>query len=236
MTTVTATVPTIQRWFAQITGESTGEIIAPFQRGYLTDQAHAVAALARLRRGAGKKYEQVPDLWGLADTGPLHRKLHDCGRPPSEDELTRAEDAVHVALTLWALHQQSRPTAMHLRHRREKPRGLGAAVRGLMPKDEIAEPVRKRLVRAGTAPDLPSLAQRLRDLVLLLRGNDIALDYALLAEQLYRWQQPGGQDAVRRAWGRSFHAYRAPDDKHDPEDSASSTSPLSADTSDKDAS
>ncbi|MET9566409.1 type I-E CRISPR-associated protein Cse2/CasB [Streptomyces tauricus] len=236
MSTVTTTVPTIQQRFGRITGESTGEIIAPLQQGYLKDQAYEVAALARLRRGAGKKYEQVPDLWGLADTGPLHKKLQDCERPPSEDELTRAEDAVHVALTLWALHQQSRPTAMHRCHRREKPTGLGAAVRGLMPKDEIAEPVRKRLVRAGTAPDLPSLAQRLRDLVLLLRGKDIALDYALLAEQLYHWQQPGGQDAVRRAWGRSFHAYRAPDDDPDLEDSASNTSPLPADTADKDAS
>ncbi|WP_405613225.1 type I-E CRISPR-associated protein Cse2/CasB [Streptomyces sp. NBC_00076] len=232
MTGDTATMPTVR----QRVGQITGEIIAPLQQGYLKDQAHAVAALARLRRGAGRKYEQVPDLWGLADTSPLHEKPQNGGRAPSEDELTRAEDAVHVALTLWALHQQSRGTAMHLRDRREKPTGLGAAVRGLMPKDEITEPVRKRLVRAGTAPDLPSLAQRLRDLVLLLRGEDIALDYALLAEQLYRWQQPGGQDAVRRAWGRSFHAYRAPDDEHDPEDSGSNASPLSADTTDKDAS
>ncbi|MBQ0849465.1 type I-E CRISPR-associated protein Cse2/CasB [Streptomyces sp. BH-SS-21] len=234
MTTDTATVPTIR----QRVGQITGEIIAPLQQGYLKDQAHAVAALARLRRGAGKKYEQVPDLWGLADTGPLHDKPHNGSRPLNEDELTRAEDAIHVALTLWALHQQSRRTAMHQRDRRDKPTGLGAAVRALMPKDEIAEPVRKRLVRAGTAPDLPSLAQRLRDLVLLLRGNDIALDYALLAEQLYRWQQPGGQDAVRRAWGRSFHAYRAPDNEPDPDldDSGSDASRLSDDTTDKDAS
>ncbi|MEU9190794.1 type I-E CRISPR-associated protein Cse2/CasB [Streptomyces sp. NPDC048484] len=224
--TATTTVPPVPKRVGQITGE----IIAPLQQGYLKDQAHAVAALARLRRGAGKKYEQVPDLWGLADTGPLHESPHNGGRPLSEDELTRAEDAVHVALTLWALHQQSRGTAMHLRDRREKPTGLGAAVRRLMPKDEITEPVRKRLVRAGTAPDLPSLAQRLRDLVLLLRGEDIPLDYALLAEQLYHWQQPGGQDAVRRAWGRSFHAFR------DPEDSGFNASPLSADTTDKDAS
>ncbi|MER5719624.1 type I-E CRISPR-associated protein Cse2/CasB [Streptomyces sp. NPDC002132] len=232
----TATASTVQQRIGKITGQITGEIITPYQRGYLKDQAHAVAALARLRRGAGKRYEQVPDLWGLADTGPLHEKPQGVGRSLSEDELTRAEDAVHVALTLWALHQQSRGTAMHLCDRRDKPTGLGAAVRRLMPKDEIAEPVRKRLVRAGTAPDLSSLAQRLRDLVLLLRGEDIALDYALLAEQLYLWQQPGGQDVVRRAWGRSFHAYRAPDDEHDPEDSVSNASPLSVDTTDKDAS
>jgi CRISPR system Cascade subunit CasB len=81
-----------------------------------------------------------------------------------------------------------------------------------MPANEIDEPVRKRLVRAGSAPDLAALAQRLREIVLLLRREDIALDYALLAEQLFRWQQPGGRDTVRRAWGRSFHAYRADKD------------------------
>ncbi|MGP4004680.1 type I-E CRISPR-associated protein Cse2/CasB [Streptomyces sp. 8N706] len=210
-------------------GWTISAIIAPLQKDYLNDRPHAVAALARLRRGAGKEFAQVPDLWGLADTGPLHQEPKDGGRPLSEKELTRAEDAVHVALTLWALHQQSRGTGMHQPDRREAPSGLGAAVRRLMPKDEIAEPVRKRFVRAGSAPNLPALAERLRDIVLLLRREDIPLDYALLAEQLYRWQEPGGRDAVRRAWGRSFHAYRTQDTRA--EDSAAP-----ADTTDKDAS
>ncbi|MGJ3561267.1 type I-E CRISPR-associated protein Cse2/CasB [Streptomyces sp. INA 01156] len=65
----------------------------------------------------------------------------------------------------------------------------------------------KRLVRAGTAPDLATLAQRLRDIVVLLRREGFELDYALLAGQLYTWQRPGGADTVRREWGRSFHAW-----------------------------
>ncbi|WP_416223442.1 type I-E CRISPR-associated protein Cse2/CasB [Streptomyces hygroscopicus] len=59
--------------------------------------------------------------------------------------------------------------------------------------------------RADTAPHLPALAQRLREIVVLLRREDISLDYSMLAEQLYRWQLPGGRQIVRRAWGRSFH-------------------------------
>jgi CRISPR system Cascade subunit CasB len=166
-----------------------------------------VAALARLRRGAGRAAGETPDLWSLIDTDPLHTPAEGT-RPLSERELVRAENALHAALTLWALHQQSRGTPMHRRHTRERPGGLGAAVRRLMPADGVDEPVRKRLVRAGTAPDLVTLTQRLRDIVALLRRDDIPLDYALLAGQLYLWQWPDGPAAVRRRWGRSFHEQR----------------------------
>ncbi|MCW8382376.1 type I-E CRISPR-associated protein Cse2/CasB [Streptomyces justiciae] len=190
--------------------EITAENINDLQRGYLADQPRAVAALARLRRGAGREIQQLPDLWGLIDTGPLHDPMHDGGWLPREEDLMRAEDAVHVAVTLWALHQQSRTTGMHRLDRKDAPAGLGAAVRRLMPRGDIDETILKRLVRAGHAPDLPALAQRLREIVLLLRREDIALDYALLSRQLCHWQQPGGRDDVRRAWGRSFNAYRPP--------------------------
>jgi CRISPR system Cascade subunit CasB len=179
------------------------------QRGYLADQSHAVAALARLRRGAGREAGQLPDLWTLIDTGPLHQPP-DGVRPMSESELVRAEDALHVALALYACHQQSRSKGMHQADRPDRRRGLGTAVRRMMKPGEIDEPLLKRLVRAGTAPDLTALAQRLRDLVVLLRREDIDLDYALLAGQLYTWQRPGGADAVRREWGRSFHAWHEP--------------------------
>lgn len=184
-----------------------GEHVMRLQRGYLADESHAVAALARLRRGAGKEPHQVPDLLGLVDTGVLYGPLPG-GWAPREEDLVQAEDAVHVALTLWALHQQSKSMGMHQHDSRERPSGLGAGVRRLMPAGDIDETVLKRLVRAGTAPHLAGLAQRLRDIVVLLRREDIALDYALLADQLYRWQQPGGRDAVRRLWGRSFHSYQ----------------------------
>ncbi|WP_310726933.1 type I-E CRISPR-associated protein Cse2/CasB [Streptomyces sp. N2A] len=182
-------------------------VIAPLQKGYLADKPSAVAMLAQLRRGAGKEFQQVPDLWGRMDLSLLHQEAADVA-PPRERELTWAEDAVHIAVTLWALHQQSRHSAMHRPHAKDQPTGLGAAVRQLVPPDERGEPVRKRFVRVGTAATLRELADRLRGLVVLLRGEDIAVDYALLAGQLYTWQQPGGRDAVRRVWGRSFQAYR----------------------------
>ncbi|MGW3355604.1 type I-E CRISPR-associated protein Cse2/CasB [Streptomyces bungoensis] len=201
MTTVTAPATPRERVARLAAGH-----IAALQRGYLDDQPHAIAALARLRRGAGREAGQLPDLWALIDTGPLH-KTPDGARPLNESELTRAEDALHVALTLYALHQQSRRAGMYQAGRPDRPRGLGAAVRRMMKPGEIDGPVHKRLVRAGTAPDLAVLAQRLRDIVVLLRREDIELDYAQLAGQLYTWQWPGGADTVRREWGRSFHAW-----------------------------
>ncbi|MEV6400227.1 type I-E CRISPR-associated protein Cse2/CasB [Streptomyces sp. NPDC051907] len=189
--------------------------IADLQRGYLADQSHAVGALARLRRGAGREAGQLPDLWSLVDTGPLHEPAGGA-RAMAESELACAEDALHVALTLWALHQQSRTAGMHQADRPDRRRGLGAAVRRMMKPGEIDEPLRKRLVRAGAAADLTALAQRLRDIVLLLRREGYELDYALLAGQLYTWQRPGGPGAVRREWGRSFHAWREPDTGRQP--------------------
>ncbi|MET9778496.1 type I-E CRISPR-associated protein Cse2/CasB [Streptomyces sp. NPDC006367] len=219
----------------------TATLVDSWQRGYLQDRPSAVAALARLRRGAGREAGETPDLWNLIDTDPLHRPAPGT-QPLSEQELVRAENALHAALTLWAFHQQSRGTPMHRRHTRERPGGLGAAVRRLMPADGVDEPVRKRLVRAGTAPDLATLTQRLRDIVALLRRDDIPLDYALLAGQLYAWQWPDGPAAVRRRWGRSFHEQRRP--RQAPGQDAApaldeNTTPGSApvtDTDDKDAS
>lgn len=204
MTTASASAPPAAVPVHQRVAELTAAHITPWQEGYLKDRSPAVAALARLRRGAGREAGETPDLWNLIDTDPLHSQAEGT-RPLSEQELIRAENALHATLTLWAFHQQSRSTPMHRRHTRERPGGLGAAVRRLMPADGVDDPVRKRLVRAGTAPDLVTLTQRLRDIVTLLRREDIPLDYALLAGQLYLWQWPDGPAAVRRRWGRSFH-------------------------------
>ncbi|CAL9573646.1 type I-E CRISPR-associated protein Cse2/CasB [Streptomyces sp. enrichment culture] len=229
MTTASAPPDTKAPSVANRTAELTRALITDWQRGYLADRPQAVAALARLRRGAGREAGELPDLWSLIDLGPLHDP-QDGVRRLGELELERAENAVHAALTLWAFHQQSRGDGMHRRHSDERPTGLGAAVRRLMPTDGVDEPVRKRLVRAGTAPDLVTLTRRLRDLVSLLRRDNIPLDYGLLAAQLYTWQWPDGPTAVRGAWGRSFHT--VPRKPRKPADETTANNP----DTDKDAS
>lgn len=193
------TPSTERRPIAEVVGEVAGAFIADLQRGYLADRSSAVAALAQLRRGAGKVPEDVPELWGVSGTEELLNR-----QDWSEREKARAEAAHFLAVTLYALHQQSRINqGMHRRGAE-----LGTAVRQLMPGGDIDEPIRRRFVRLGTATTGDALADRLRGIVSLLRRESIPLDYDLLAGQLYQAQVPDGMREVRRRWGRSFHSYR----------------------------
>ncbi|MFJ4570762.1 type I-E CRISPR-associated protein Cse2/CasB [Streptomyces sp. NPDC088846] len=194
--------PSIQNLVEQ----ATRTYIAQLQPRYLGDQPAAVAELARLRRGAGKRAHQVKDLWGIGALEDLAELLE--GRHDS-DRLEKAEEAVFLTSTLWALHQQSRrDQGMYA-----KGRSLGGAVRSLIRlkdssgTDDEESPLRKRLVRVGTAESLDSVAVRLREIVLLLRTapEPLPLDYARLAGQLYRWQHRPERAGVQREWGREFH-------------------------------
>ncbi|RNL87282.1 type I-E CRISPR-associated protein Cse2/CasB [Halostreptopolyspora alba] len=187
--------------------------ISSLQGGYRADHPEAVALMARLRRGAGKLPHDTPELWGETY---LASDFAELPWNPTEEEEERAETAIHVAFTLYALHQQSvRDGRMHRRpvrnHGYRRDHDLGSAMRRLMG-EEIDEPLRKRFVHAGTATTIGPLAFRLRGLVRLLRASGVALDYGLLADQLYTAQREGGMRRVRRDWGRGFVSYR-PDDE-----------------------
>lgn len=180
-------------------GKAVDERIRRLQGGYLRDESGAVATLAKIRRGAGKTIEEVPELVGLTIDHDFYESF-DVHDPRTPD----AEAAVHEALTLYALHQQSkRETGMHKRGRE-----FGAAVRRLMPAGDIDEPLRKRFVQAQTASSRSTRLDRLRGIVQLLRTEDVPLDYGLLADQLFDTRTPAGAERVRRSWGRGFQAYR----------------------------
>ncbi|MFC9088227.1 type I-E CRISPR-associated protein Cse2/CasB [Nocardiopsis dassonvillei] len=180
-------------------GELVDERVRQLQGGYLKDLPEAVATLAKLRRGAGKSVEAVPELVGLTLDHRFYERFS-VSDPRTED----AEAAAHEALTLYALHQQSkREKGMHRRGR-----DLGGAVRRLMPSGDIDEPLRRRFVQAGSAAHHATRLDRLRGIVQLLRAEDVPLDYGLLADQLYDARTRPGAERVRRAWGRGFQAYR----------------------------
>lgn len=182
-------------------GTAVDQTVSNYQRGYRADESLSVAAVARLRRGVGKPAEELPDLWGLTGLDAIFQ--NDAIR---DQDRERAADAAHVAVTLWAMHQQSnRQTGMHTAN----GRNLGEAVRRLMPPGNLDEPILRRFVQAGTATSSIALTGRLRDLVVLLKREEIALDYGVLADQIFQWHEPGGPSRVRRSWGRSFHAYQA---------------------------
>lgn len=161
----------------------------------LAGGSDAIAHLARLRRGAGKLVEQTPDLWQLtiADV-PLPARYGDAPTPH--------EQAAHTALTLYAVHQQSRRRGMH------KPgQGLGAAVRALSQRGPSEQAVRRRFEALGTAVTFTEIVHHARGLVTQLRGLDIPLDYGVLADQLVWLQRSGSRsaDLVRLTWGRDFY-------------------------------
>ncbi|MGI5274145.1 type I-E CRISPR-associated protein Cse2/CasB [Nonomuraea sp. CA-218870] len=196
---MTITAPVTSRKIDELVGSSAGAYISELQKGYLKDQSWAVATLAQLRRGAGKLPQEVPELWGVCGIERLYEE-----RDLTEKEAVRAEAALFLAVTLYALHQQSQDSkGMH-----KDGVDLGEAVRRLMPDDGIDETIRRRFVRLGTATTRQALANRLREIVSLLRRDSIELDYALLARLLYLAQDPDGMRRVRERWGRAFHAYR----------------------------
>ncbi len=222
----------------QAPGRATDRCIGRLQALYRQNNASAVAALARLRRGVGKAVHEAPESWGNDGLEELSAIRAEHGfaeevepgdgasakyysaqeRRWSEQRELAEEKAVFLTITLWALHQQSiRDANMHAHDW-----GLGRAVRHLaqgrptdgepqpvLPvaklNDELNEPIRKRFVRIGTSTSFEMLGTRLREMVLLLRGARLPLDYARLADQLAAWQDTARQAEVRRAWGRDFH-------------------------------
>lgn len=154
----------------------------------------AQAALARLRRGVGKEPGHVLDIleYTIADEFVDERNR----RATERNEL-----AAHVALTLYASHQQSRLERMHRRGE-----GLGTAMRALHtgPIDKLPPPLISRFRMLGTADTFGELSYHLRGAVQLLRAGGRPLDYGRLADELVRWQQYG-PDRVQLTWGRQFY-------------------------------
>ncbi|GAA2689087.1 MULTISPECIES: type I-E CRISPR-associated protein Cse2/CasB [Actinosynnema] len=191
--------PEDERW-APLTpvGAEVDARIKPLQEGALANRSAAVAGLARLRRGAGKPAGSVNEIL-------QHTVSEKFAGPGAGDLATPGEVAAHVALTLYAVHQQSQRKRMHRRGW-----GLGHSVRMLHPQEFEANPppVLRRFQALGTSQSTDELVHHLRGVVQLLRGQTIPLDYALLADELVLWQRPGGASTLRLRWGRAF--YRTP--------------------------
>jgi CRISPR system Cascade subunit CasB len=153
----------------------------------------SVAALARLRRGVGKQPGELLDI--------LEFTLdHEFFAGRADGAASFNEYAAHIALTLFALHQQSKSQPMH------RPGvGLGTALRRLGDGPDIPDPIKRRFRVLGTADSVAELTHHLRGAVQLLRAGDVGLDYGLLADQLVTWQLSGGPNRVRLRWGRDFY-------------------------------
>lgn len=174
--------------------------VTRLQGAYLEGVPAARATLAELRRGLGRPPGSVPAIW--ADTiGILPESMG--GR---DDRASRAEVATHIAVTLYALHQQGQAQPMHV-----PGVGLGSALQRLRgAENRSAEAVDRRFLALATASDLSEAAFHLRGLVTQLSGTTTGLDYGRLAGDLLDLATPGRETGVRLRWGRQFHAHLAP--------------------------
>jgi CRISPR system Cascade subunit CasB len=148
------------------------------------------ADLAAVRRGVGREPGVVPSMW------PYYTTLRADGTVGIR---LRAE---HLALTLYAVHQQSQPTSMH-----SPGVGVGAAALRLRSSGKFSpEAVDRRFHAIATATTLAEVGMHLRGLVTQLRGIGQPLDYDWLDRDLRDWQDPARQSAVRRRWGGQYYA------------------------------
>lgn len=166
------------------------------------------AQLANLRRGIGKKPGDLPELWGTLFADMPENMMSQTGEP------TRAEWAVYIALTLYALHQQSKNIRAKNMHCTENNGRLGLAIGSLIKDPEDRERIARRFNAFATANDIQEAAHYLRGVIDLLRADDISLDYVQLACELYRFQDPNAAPNVRLKWGQDFYRIKLDEDSH----------------------
>lgn len=178
------------------------------QAAYLGEggwSSDARGQLAELRRALGAAGSRDPRSWAIVLDGLPSR--FQVGGGSSLATPSRAELAVHTALTTYAVHQQSQTQQMHrrgvnlgqatravatLRARSDSPGGLDEATVD-------------RLHRVSMAQTHELRAQSLRALVQLMRSGKVPLDYGRLAEDLYWLQDPRYATKVHLSWGRGLH-------------------------------
>ena len=162
------------------------------QNRYLHNEAQARGQMAALRGAVAREPGEVPEVWELTQV-----KVPD----NAGDAPTREEIAVHTAMTLYAVHQQSRTAPMF------RPGvGLGRAARELVGRDEENPSAQKRFNALVTSTTVAELRHHLRGFVSQLRARDIALDHAMLADNIVHFQRPNGAKQVRLAWARQYYS------------------------------
>lgn len=172
------------------------------QKG-LSTSSQARRELAQLRRAADTAPGSTPETWEV-EFGGLPEGLAGKGAQASAGEW-----AAHIALTLYAIHQQSQSASMHVAGR---DHGLGRAVkcleyeerreRGVSEGERPAMPRRFSSLLAASEPD--ALSHHGRQVVKQLRAHGIPLDYGELGGDLFGVLSPYHRDEVRLEWCRQF--------------------------------
>lgn len=125
-----------------------------------------------------------PELEGLSDQPGIYEK------------------AAHLALALFALHQQSHDEPMH-----KEKEGFGIAIRKLI--SAVGESQEKGVIRRFntvlTAQTTDELIHHMRGLIQMLRRHGIPLDYGQLAKDFVALNYPESARRVRLRWARDMN-------------------------------
>lgn len=202
------------------------------QEGYCRPESTAAskAALAQLRRLSSHadpaRITPSLDAFAVDVYTQVPERCYPESFAPTGDRASKAEIAVHSAMTLYAIHQQSRHEKMHHererddkaatedqahREKKKEPAGLGTALGRLVWKSDMSEQaVRRRFAALVTADHYPEFLHHLRTLVRMLRDAKIPLDYGALTANLFTWQHVRYRNGVRLIWSRDFENNVAP--------------------------
>ena len=174
--------------------------VTPLQLMLLSggNDARARASLAVLRQAASREPGEVPAAWDLTHVPDVP--------DGAGDAPTWKEVAVHTAMTLYAVHQQSRTVPMDV-----PGVGLGWAAHELVGRgEEENSSARARFNALVTSSSVSELRRHLRTLGSLLRAREIPLDHAMLADDVAQFQRPGGARAVQLRWARQYYNVTGP--------------------------
>ena len=167
------------------------------------DTDNSRALLAGLRRGAGRVPGEFPGLWGdiFKDAALENPEAFAYGSPSA------FEWAVYTAMTLYAINAQGTNGRKNM-----CGVGIGTALAelasvnakgGSSVEDEKAK-IWKRFCTVMSCFDMRSMSERLRQIVRLMHGTGLGMDYGKLAGQLYIWQLDGGPQQIKLLWARDF--------------------------------
>lgn len=211
----TANADTSTAWVPPLSelGQFVHGRVLRLQQGYLANRSTETAQLARLRRAIGSAPGSVPEVWDVT--------LQGLDLPSNVDDApTPREYAAYTAVTLYALHQQSRRVKVHRRGD-----SLGTATRRLVRSGVSEEAMTRRFQAIGTAVEFSEIVFHARGLISQLRGSGdrstIQLDYGLFADHLLKLQLPSSAGEVRLRWGRDFYRPAAASEAASPSDSKS---------------
>ena len=157
------------------------------------------AELAELRRGVGHKPGELPSVTGIL-LEVLPEKYFGFGDSPSYEEW-----AVYIALTLFAVHQQSNDIVNELMH--QQGESIGKAIAGLIRDENDRERIIRKMTIILKTKDVEDLSYHLKSMIYLLRSENLKIDYTDLAQDIYKFQIRECTDSVRLKWGRDFYRY-----------------------------